>query len=72
MLLSLLMEKIDPQNDHERLWQFDVGQQVTFNGKSYVIQSRTTLASGEPAVVLQGEKDQFVIGAGAFLAGIST
>jgi hypothetical protein len=72
MLLSLLMEKIDPQKDHERLWQFNVGQQVTFNGKSYLIQARTTLASGEPAVVLQGGKDQFVIGAGAFLAGIRT
>jgi hypothetical protein len=64
------MERIDPQQDHERLKRFNPGQQVIFNGKTYVIQSRTTLASGEAAVVLQGEKDQFVIGAGAFLAGL--
>ena len=51
---------------------FRLGQPVTFEGKAYLIQSRTTLASGEPAVVLQGEKDQFVISASAFLAGIST
>jgi hypothetical protein len=72
MLLKLLMEKIDPQRDHESLSRFKHGQQVTFDGKPYVIQLRTTLASGEAAVVLQGEKDQFVISAGAFLAGIST
>jgi hypothetical protein len=72
MLLKLLMEKIDPQRDHESLSRFKLGQQVTFDGKPYVIQLRTTLASGEAAVVLQGEKDQFVISAGAFLAGIST
>jgi hypothetical protein len=72
MLLNLLMERIDPQQDHERLSRFKPGQRVTFDGKPYVIQSRTTLASGEAAVVLQGEKDQFVISAGAFLAGIST
>lgn len=56
--------------DHENLARFKPGQQVTFGGKSYVIQSRTTLASGEAAVVLQGEKEQFVIGAIEFLAGI--
>ena len=72
MLLSLLMERIDPQKDYERLMRFTLGQPVTFEGKAYLIQSRTTLASGEPAVVLQGEKDQFVISASAFLAGIST
>jgi len=42
-----------------------------FQGKPYTIQRRTTLASGEAAVVLQGEKEQFVIGASRFLAGIS-
>ena len=70
MLLIPLMERIDPQQDHERLKLFNLGQQVTFDGRSYVILSRTTLASGEAAVVLQGENDQFVIGAGAFLAGV--
>lgn len=65
------MERIDPQQDHERLKQFIPGQQITFNGKPYTIQSRTTLASGEAAVVLQGEKEQFVIAASRFLAGIS-
>lgn len=64
------MERIDPQQDHEKLRRFNPGQQVTFGGKPYVIQLRTTLASGEAAVVLQGEKEQFVIGAAEFLAGV--
>ncbi|HTN71640.1 MAG TPA: hypothetical protein VMO00_11175 [Methylomirabilota bacterium] len=64
------MEKIDPQWDHERLKQFSPGQQVTFNGKPYAIERRTTLASGEAAVVLRGEKEQFVIGVKQFFAGI--
>ena len=64
------MEKIDPQQDHERLRRFRPGQQVVFRDKSYKIQRRTTLASGEAAVVLQGEKEQFVIGAQQFLAGV--
>lgn len=65
------MEKIDPQEDHLKLERFKPGQQVRFQGKPYMIQSRTTLASGEAAVVLQGEKEQFVIGADRFLAGIN-
>lgn len=65
------MERIDPQQDHERLKQFTPGQQIMFNDKPYTIQSRTTLASGEAAVVLQGEQEQFVISASRFLAGIS-
>lgn len=65
------MEKIDPQADHEKLASYRPGQMVTFRGRSYVIQRRTTLASGEAAVVLQGEKDQFMISAAQFLAGVS-
>ena len=64
------MEKIDPQHDHLRLEQYCPGQQVTFSGKPYTVQRRTTLASGEAAVVLQGDKEQFVIGAAQFLAGV--
>jgi hypothetical protein len=64
------MEKIDPQQDHERLQRFRAGQQVIFRNKSYTIQRRTTLASGEAAVVLQGDQEQFVIGAQQFLAGV--
>jgi len=45
-------------------------QRVTFKGKPYSLQRRTTLASGEAAVVLQSEKEQFVIGANQFLAGV--
>ncbi len=63
------MERIDPQSDHERLKRFIPGQEITFNGKHYTIQRRTTLASGEAAVVLQGQNEQFVIGAKQFLAG---
>jgi hypothetical protein len=64
------MEKIDPQHDHVQLEQYFPGQQVIFRGKAYTIQRRTTLASGEPAVVLQGDKEQFVIGANQFFAGV--
>ncbi len=63
------MEKIDPQKDHERLREYDPGTEVRFMGKRYTIQRRTTLASGEAAVVLQGENEQFMIGARQFLAG---
>lgn len=66
------MEKIDPQKDHERLREYGPGVQVRFQGKLYTIQRRTTLASGEAAVVLQGEKDQFVISANRFLAGVQS
>jgi hypothetical protein len=65
------MEKIDPQQDHERLKPYAPGQRITFKGKTYTIQCRTTLASGEAAVVLESEKEQFVISANQFLAGVS-
>jgi len=64
------MEKIDPQQDHEHLKPYAPGQKITFKGKTYRIERRTTLASGEAAVVLQGEKEQFVISANEFLAGV--
>jgi hypothetical protein len=64
------MEKIDPQGDHEALSNYEPGCTVSFRGTSYQIQRRTTLASGEAAVVLQNEKEQFVIGANQFLAGV--
>jgi hypothetical protein len=64
------MEKIDPLPDHLRLKRFALGQQVEFRGKPHTVLSRTTLASGEPALVLQGEGKQFVIGAAQFLAGV--
>jgi hypothetical protein len=63
------MEKIEPQEDHKRLRSFRAGQQVKFLGKRYIIQRRTTLASGEAAVILQGENEQFVVSADQFLAG---
>lgn len=65
------MERIDPQRDHERLKAYVPGQQVRFHGKNYKIQRHTTLASGEPAVVLEGEKEQFVVGAERFFAGLT-
>jgi len=64
------MEKIDPLRDHLLLWRFAIGEKVEFRGKSYTVVRRTTLASGEPAVVLQGEREQFVVGAAQFLAGV--
>ncbi len=64
------MEKIDPLPDHLKLKSFALGQQVELRGKLYTVSCRTTLASGEPAVILQGEGEQFVIGAAQFLAGV--
>jgi len=64
------MEKIDPLPDHLQLKRFALGQQVEYRGKRYTVLRRTTLASGEPAVVLQGEGEQFIIGAAQFFAGI--
>ena len=66
------MERIDPQQDHEKLTDFEPGDEVKFKGKSYRIQRRTTLASGEAAVVLQGEQEQFEVGAAKFLAGLDS
>ena len=64
------MERIDPLPDHLHLKRFAIGQEVEFRGKPYTVLHRTTLASGEPALVLQGKGEQFVIGAAQFLAGI--
>jgi hypothetical protein len=69
---KVAMEKIEPQEDHLRLYRFNPGQQVTWRGKLYILRCRTTLASGEAAVVLQGETEQFVIGAGRFLDEVKT
>jgi len=66
------MERIDPQPDHEQLKRFALGQTIVFQGKPYTLRCRTTLASGEAAVVLQGEAEQFVIGAAQFLAGLDS
>jgi hypothetical protein len=64
------MEKIDPQADHEALRDYPPGAPVTFQGKPYIVQRRTTIASGEAAVVLQGEREQFAVGAAQFIAGV--
>jgi len=68
--MSSAMERIDPQGDHEALKKFQPGASVSFRGKTYKIHRRTTLASGEAAVVLQNEQEQFVISAARFLAGV--
>jgi hypothetical protein len=64
------MEKIDPLSDHLRLKQFAIGRRIEFRGKRLTVLSRTTLASGEAALVLGSEREQFVIGALQFLAGV--
>ena len=66
------MDKIEPLPDHLRLKRFAIGERVEFRGKPYTVTSRTTLASGEPALGLRGEKEQFVVGAAQFLAGAKT
>jgi len=67
---SIVMEKIHPLPDHLSLRRFALGQQVKFRGKPYTILRRTTLSSGEPALVLQGEREQFVVAASEFLAEV--
>ena len=57
------MEKIEPLQDHLMLNRFVLGEKIVFQGKLYTVFGRTTLASGEPALVLQGEGEQFVVGA---------
>ncbi|MBI2999820.1 MAG: hypothetical protein HYY46_15435 [Deltaproteobacteria bacterium] len=64
------MERINPVADHLKLRRFAPGQQVEFHGCIYTVVNRTTLASGEPALELQREGEQFVIGAANFLAGV--
>ncbi|MDP6558680.1 MAG: hypothetical protein QF619_00850 [Candidatus Binatia bacterium] len=64
------MHKIEPLQDHLHLGRFPIGDQLQYQGKPYTVLQRTTLASGEPALVLQGEGKQFVIGASQLLAGV--
>lgn len=64
------MEKIEPLRDHRLLSLFALGEEIEFQGKPYKVLRRTTLASGEPALLLQGEGEQFVIGASQLLAGV--
>jgi hypothetical protein len=64
------MEKIVPSPDHLMLEQYPVGTSVEFRGRPYKVFARTTLASGEPALVLQGDGEQFVVGALQFFAGL--
>ncbi len=63
------MDKIEPLPDHLFVSRFTIGDRVEFWGKTYTVSSKTTLASGEPALVLQGEGKQFVIGASHLLKG---
>jgi hypothetical protein len=65
------MEKIDPQPDHLGLERYRPGAQVSYKGKLYLVQRRTTLASGEAAVVLQSDSEQFTVSANQFIAGLS-
>jgi hypothetical protein len=64
------MEKIDPLPDHLRLQRYAIGQAIEFRGKPCTVLRRTTLASGEPAVVLGCGPEQFEIGAAQFLAAV--
>ncbi|MGH7845496.1 MAG: hypothetical protein ACREQW_10045 [Candidatus Binatia bacterium] len=66
------MEKIKPLPDQVRVLDIEEGEQVNFAGKVYTVFSRTTLASGEPALVLGRDGEQFVIGAAKFFAESKT
>ena len=50
------MDKIEPLPDHLTLQRFAIGEPVEFRGKPYTVASRTTLPSGEPALVLRNER----------------
>ncbi|HEY1374819.1 MAG TPA: hypothetical protein VGH50_20270 [Candidatus Binatia bacterium] len=64
------MERIEPVSDHVKLRRYAVGQEVDFHGRRYKVLKHTTLASGEAAVVLGDDKDQFTVGATHFLADV--
>lgn len=64
------MEKIEPSPDHRLLERFSPGAEIAFRGRRYTVLRRTTLATGEPALVLQRDREQFVIGAARLLAGL--
>jgi len=63
------MDKIEPLPDHLFVSRFAIGDKVELWGKTYTVSSKTTLASGEPALVLQGEGKQFFIGASHLIKG---
>ena len=63
------MEKIKPLPDHWALQQLKDGEAVKFDGAEYTVVNHTTLASGEPALILARANQQFVIGAAQFFAG---
>lgn len=68
VVLKTFMEKIEPLADHLLLSRFPPGTKVEFHGKIYNVLIKTTLASGEPALVLQAGREQFVVSASEFLA----
>ncbi len=63
------MDKIEPLPDHLFVSGFAIGDRVELWGKTFTVSSKTTLASGEPALVLQGDGRQFVIGASHLIKG---
>ena len=64
------MDKIEPLKDYLALGRYAEGDQVRLWGKTYTVFSKTTLSSGEPALVLQGEGRQFFIPASEFLEAV--
>ncbi len=67
---TALMEKIDPLPDHLFVSRFAPGDRVKFRDKTYTVLRQTTLASGEPALVFQGEGKQFVLAASQIVQGL--
>ena len=62
------MDKIEPLKDYVALARISAGDRVRLWGKTYTVFSKTTLASGEPALILQGDGRQFFIRASEYLA----
>ncbi|HEX9878653.1 MAG TPA: hypothetical protein VGB25_00495 [Candidatus Binatia bacterium] len=62
------MDKIEPLKDHLALARIAPGDRVRLWGKTFNVFGKTTLGTGEPALVLQGEGEQFVLRASEYLA----
>lgn len=57
------MERIEPLADHLFASELAACKELLLDdGKVYAVVRYTTLASGEPALVLRGDTEQFTIG----------
>jgi hypothetical protein len=55
------MQRIEPLRDHQELERLRRGDVIVFKGDRHKVFSRTTLASGEPGLILQHGNRQFLV-----------